>query len=227
MNAAKLAEEFEPVRRGRHKRVELQEHVSDASRYFSESITLPNSNEVVHISDQWGQEDQWNVFKDHMGKRGYPITHCRLVNLEDNENRLWQYCHQFGFVSAGGNSAAGIQKLRQGDILFICRVRIKKELRGCVACGQVKSPVAVDVWDIPTENGKLRNELLEDKKTTYYQRFSKNNTDKAVSVEWIGPSLTNSPVRITGTHRAVCISKINDTDFRNLTDAFQITRTEK
>ena len=227
MTAAELAEEFEPVQLGSHKRIELQGRILDLSRYFTKSITLPNSGEVVRVSNQWGQEHQWSAFENYMKERGYPITHCRLVNIEDGEKRLWQYCYQFGFVSAGGKSAAAIQKLQQGDILFVCRVGVESRLRGCVACGQVKSPVAVDVWNIPTENGKLRNELLADKKTTYYQKFSEDNTDKAVSVEWIGPSRTDWPVHITGTHRTVCVSKINDTDFRNLTDAFNIIRTEK
>ena len=231
MDYDELVAEFDPVKFGDHKRIELPENISNTAQYFfkERDRVLLSSGKTVCISHIWGlsgvmDSRTWDKFQYYMKERGYSITRCRIVNLEDGERRLWQYCRQFGFVSAGGNSATSIQKLQQGDILFICRVG--KGLQGCVACGQVKSSVAIDVWDIPTKNGTLRNELLEDGKTTYYQKFSKDNTDKAVSVEWIGPFREDSPVPITGAHRTVCTSKINKPDFNNLTDAFNISRDE-
>ena len=188
-----------------------------------------NNNQVVCVTKRWGtrgiNKNRWDTLKEHMKQYRYSIAQYRLVNIEDREHRLWKYCRRFKFVSAGGKSGAAIEKLQQGDLLFIFRVgdNVDKKLKGCVACGRVTSANAVDVWDIPTPNGKLKDEKFEDGQT-YYDKFSDNdtNTDKAVSVKWILPFRDDEPIRITGNHRMTCVSKINSSDFKNLTSAFNI-----
>ena len=231
MTYEQLAAEFKPVDLGkRQKRVALLKEAEDnPDRYSlteSRRIRLNDGN-IVCISNQWGNLKQWNKFRSHMKDRGYHIAQYWIVNIPDTEHRLWEYCRDFGFVSAGGNAGAEIEKLQQGDLLFVFRIgsNVEPRLRGCVACGRVISDKAVDVWEIPiSPRRKLKDARLKGGQT-YHQKFSaKNtNTDRAVSVEWIPPPLDDNPITITGSRRGwVCISQINDIDFKALTNAFKI-----
>ena len=230
MTAAELAEEFHLVRLGKHKRIELQEKISGSNRYFSKLITLPNSGEVVRISNQWGTENQWSIFKNHMEKRGYSIMQYRIVNINDGEQRHWEHCSRFSFVCAGGRPryCSEVDKLKQGDLLFVCRVgdKISSTERGCVGYCRVISEKAIDVENIQTSKGNLGDIKLDDGKT-YRQKFcnGKKFPDKAVSVEWI-KLRDNSPVKMTGTHRGFCTNPFSNEDFNNLAKEFDIKITE-
>ena len=232
MDYDELVAEFENIGLTSRKLIELPENIWKPEEYFfnEHDRVLLSSGKTVCICRRWSLSSMvdkkiWEKFRRHMKGHGYPITQYRLVNLEDNEHRLWKYCRRFGFVSAGGKSGADIKKLQQGDLLFVFRVgtNVEKRFKGCVACGRVISANAVDVWDIPTPNGKLKNAKLEDGQT-YHNKFSDNNknTDKAVSVEWIPPFQDDEPIRITGGRRGVCISKIQDSGFKKLISTFNI-----
>ena len=151
----------------------------------------------------------------------------RIVNINDGDQRLWRHCHEFKFVSAGGKKRylTETAKLRQGDFLFVCRVGddVPRDQRGCVAYCKVISEHAIDVREIQTERGKLGDVQLDDGQT-YSQKFcdGREFPDKAVKVEWINV-MENSFVKITGSHRTFCTSKINDSDFETLANAFGIS----
>ena len=228
MTAAELMEEFKPVERGSHRRIELQEHISDSSRYFPEPITLPTSSEVVRISREWG-DDQWDIFKNHMEKHGYSIMQYRILNINDSVQRRWEHCQEYKFVSAGGDPRyhTGMKNLKKGDLLFVCRIGENLPLaqRGCVAFCRVISEQAIDVWDIQTSKGKL-GDIPINNGQTYYDTFCKDRKfpDKASEVKWIRLR-ENSPVK-TNMHPGFCVSRITTMDFNNLTDAFNIRRTD-
>ena len=227
MTAAELAEELQPIQLGSHKRVELQKDISGSYRYFSESITLPNGGEVVRISNQWGEENQWDTFKNHMEKYGYSIMQYRIVNINDSVQRLWRHCHEFNFFSAGGQKRyhTGMSNLRKNDLLFVCRV--KNEFPGCIAYCRVESKQAVDVWDISTpDGGKLGDVKMEDERT-YYDTFCRGRKlpDKAVNVEWLDVLPDNKPIKVRE-HRPFCTDHIAESDFDRLADAFNIRRTD-
>ena len=235
MTAADLAKEFDPVIFGNIERVKLLPSGAKApAHYFSDLKLLKNSNETVCISNEWGlaepYEQQWNDFKNYMKQHGYVITQYRIVNINDGRQRLWEYCRKFNFVSAGGSKryCGEVDKLQKGDLLFVCRVgnETLSAQQGCVAYCRVTSESPIDVLNILTPEGKLGDIKLEDGET-YRQRFCEGREfpDKAVSVKWI-QLRDDSPVKMTGVHRGFCTNPINNTDFKNLSEAFHINRTD-
>ena len=245
MTATELAAEFSSLDRGNMKFLkwfpaqttieDIKEEVNThhRRRYFTgeSDIIRLNTSELVCILSDWGatniSQNKWDQFKSHMANHDYSIGQCRILNIHDGSHRRWEYCRQYNFVSAGGKKRyhTGIEKLTKGDLLFVCRVGndLPSAQRGCVAFGRVISEQAVDVWDIDTPKGKLGDVLL-DNGQTYINTFCKDKElpDKAVNVEWIRLQ-ENSPVN-TGTHPGFCVSSITTTDFKNLTDAFKISR---
>ena len=234
MDYDELATEFKSMDFGKHKRIELSENVSSTDPYFfrERDRVLLTSGQTVCISHLWGvrgvmDSRTWDKFQDHMRKRGYSIGNYRIFNINDGAHRNWEYCRRYNFISAGGKKRyhTGMNKLQKGDLLFICRVdkNLSPAQRGCVAYCRVVSEEAINVEEITTPKGKLKDTPLNDGRT-YYDTFCKGKKfpDKAVKVEWISLR-EDSPVH-TGTHPGLCVTRMAYTDFVNLTNAFKIPR---
>ena len=229
MTANELSEKFEKVSWRNHKRIKLlPNNAKDAQHYFTDIIPLKNGNETVCISSEWGatgqSSERWNEFKNYMKQLGYSISQYRIVNIDNGDMRLWEYCAKYDFVSAGGKQIYHTQlnKIQEGDILFICLLNGPQT--GCIACARVISEV-MNVWEIPVETGEL-GDVLIDEKTTYREKFcdGKDFPDKAVKIEWFSRPPLDNPIQRIGWHRKFRTDKINIDSFKRLTNAFNIKR---
>lgn len=246
MTATELAAEFSSLDRGNMKFMRwfpAQATIEDIKkeigtyhdRYFiSESNLIRlKTSELVCILSDWGatniSQKKWDQFKKHMINHGYSIGQLRIFNINDGAQRRWEYCRQYNFVSAGGKPKyhTGMKNLEKGDLLFVCRVGedLTPTQRGCVAFCRIISEQAIDVRNIQTPNGKLRDVLL-DNGQTYHDTFCKGRKlpDMASEVEWIR-LMEDSPVK-TYMHLGLCVSRIAAIDFNNLTNAFEIPRAD-